>query len=263
MRPHVVMVTLLLVAAVLLDAVACLLENTRSDYSQIFIWSLFFAQINLLSLWVGLGTAYWLVRIASLGCAIVAIPTAFAVMGFTNVGEETATIFAIQAAAVLPFAAVARFLGFRWTIVDPHSSPDCDTSAHHFQFTIRRMLAWTTVAAVVAALARRADFPSGETATFVLVYISNTIITFTAAWAVASNGRILRRLLLLILVAGFLSVLERLAIRTSGPPFSMLMLIVLHALFVAGWLGACRLVGIRIVRYRRPGPAEVDTVNSP
>ena len=256
------MVTLLLVAAVLLDAVTCLLVSSRSQYSGIFFMSLIFAQINLLSLWVGLGTTYWLVRIASLGCAIAALSAAFAVWIDSPSVEEIATVFAIEAAAVLPIAALARFVGFRWTIVSPQLSPDCSASPYHFQFTIRRLFAWTTVAAVVAALARQADLPGGETGAIIFFFTSNTIITFAAAWAVSANGRILTRLALLILVAGLLSVVDGIAIRTPGPPF-MLMMMVLHALFVAGWFGACRVVDIRIVRYRRAGPAEARAASSP
>ena len=51
--------------------------------------------------------------------------------------------------------------------------------------------------------------------------------------------------------------------RIVKPTCFILIMLVLPALFIAGWFGACRLVGIRIVRYRPAVPAEARAANSP
>ena len=255
MNPRLRMIGLLLAVVVFLDGVACLLDMTYPYYAEIFYLSLFFAQINLLSLWVGLGRAYWLIRVIALFGGIIALTCIHVAVDGTRNWDLTATIFAVQAAVVLPLAALARLSGFRWTVVATQPPGDRSAPAHHFQFTLKRLLGWTTVAAVVAALARQASFPSYQSNTLILVVTCTTIMTFASAWAVSATGRVIPRLLTVILVAGLLTALDGLVYNMYRSPSFIPAIIFLHALFIASWIDACQAVGIRIIRTEADGKA--------
>ena len=261
MKPHVLMVTLLLVTTIVVDVVT-IPRTQESHAANIATIALLVAQVNLLALWAGLGLTHWLLRVVLLGVGIAAFS---AELGHTSPDafRTMASLFGLCAGMMFFLAVFGRLAGFRWTLVSPVAPDQKHANLQPMQFSLAQMFSWTTVAAVVAALAGKASLAVVDVPFYIALFATNAVIALVAASIVSFSRRILTVLALVILIALVSALLFNIVIAKGRFEGYFFALYVLHALFIAGWFSACRLVGIRIVRYRRAGPAEARAASSP
>jgi hypothetical protein len=241
---------LLTVATVAATAAICTLAQAHSFPSpaMILLLALLLGQVSLLGLFLGLGTAPGIVRLGALAVGTAAWVT---ILHITEVpiGGELGTILAVQAIVVALVATAIRSTGVCWTTGWQLSHPPVGFQLGPRQFTIAQLLGWTTVAAVVAALARQAVFPSSALAILglALMLAANVVVALSAAWVASAARHFLYRMACLIGLAMGLGWIVGAVIEQTDPgPFGALN--VLQALVIAGWIAASRAAGVRIGR---------------
>ncbi len=255
MKPHVVIVTILLVATVLVDAAAFSVHGDPTSPLIIVRMALIYAQVHLLAIWLGLGSSDWSLRVAGLATGI-ALLTALLAPVLTPDNEITPEYASVvgflsaDAAVAAVLALACRLAGYRWTLVETDASGQVRVASGPMQFTLARLFGWTTVTAFTAALVAQADPALLNPTMMAFIFVTSAVAVLTA-WVISTTRRVLIGLALVILVA----VIEVMALShflfggvVNGTVFALYLL---HVLFIAAWFGACRAVDIRIIRTHR------------
>jgi hypothetical protein len=243
-RQPVFLVVLLLIASLAADIAVCAMARDQESPAPavVFMLALSFSQVSLLALFVGLGTAPWLERLAALGAGI-----AFWVW-MLEVKEDVprdwvATFLSLHAAAVVVPARLVRLAGLRWTDELP---PICAPASvpRQRQLTLTSLFGWTTLVAIVAALARHANLPSNTEASARMAFLltNSALTTFAAAYAVFSSRHTAW------CMAGAIMFVCVASVGFPSREQALFPLNVLHLLLVATALAVCRTAGLRMIR---------------
>jgi hypothetical protein len=249
-RPNLPILLLMTVAMATATAAICRLAqlHTFPSPTVILMLAVLLGQVSILGLFLGLGTANGMVRLASVAAGTMLWVT---VHRFAKlpVGGELTTILAVQAIVVGLVAYALRSTGVYWTSHQRLSHSPSALQLDSRQFTIAQLMGWTTVAAVIAALARQATFPATGPAFFLLALVlgANVVIAFAAAWVASGARHFLHRMAFLVALAmGLGWAVGGMSQQIEPGLFGALN--VLQALVVAGWIGAGRAAGVRIGR---------------
>ncbi|MFV2069257.1 MAG: hypothetical protein ACC645_20010 [Pirellulales bacterium] len=156
------LLALLMVATLLVDAAACRLAKGQNfpDPAMVLLMALAFSQIGLMAMWLTFGTAHYLLRTAALIAGIVAwshaIDLALASWALGDLGRSriVSASLSLQAVITVLFSIPVRWTGVVWSSSAGRHDAPVGAITGHVQFTVSRLLGWTTVTAMVATLAR-------------------------------------------------------------------------------------------------------------
>jgi hypothetical protein len=163
--------------------------------------------------------------------------------------DQGATFLVLQAGAVALLAAAGRNVGMRWSAAAPDDDSAPARTCNRRQFTLLQLLGWITLVAILAALSRRATFPGGAAGVHRAAFlVANVLVGLTAAWAASTADRQLPRWAILVATAAGLGLAMNTLFPSSHDRGPDVAFYVLQALFVAGWIGAGRVAGLRIGR---------------
>ena len=248
--PSLPILILLAVATIAATAAICTLAQTHHFPSPavILLLALLLGQVSLLGVFLGLGTAGGLIRLATLAVGT-AVWVAILRIAEVPISGELTTLLAVQAIVVALVATAMRSMGICWTANWRLTQPRAGFQLGPGQFTIAQLLSWTTVAAVITALGRQATFPSSSVALLglALMLAGNVVIALSAIWVASATRYFLYRLALLISLAMGLGWIAGAVVQQIEPGlFGALN--VLQALVIAGWIAASRAAGVRIGR---------------
>ncbi len=247
------------VATVIINIILIVLIDDSSVLSVI-TFSLLFAQISLIALWLALGRTYWLVRVGVLTAIVLAwsIPL--------DRGKSTAFVTALSvfAITVVSIVVLVRVAGVVWTSETDEPGHEMRDSNKVRQVSLSRLLGWMTVIAVLATVARYADSSALNTETIV-VFALTALSILTTAWLASARGKLWLRGASAIVVAIVSGMIIGWAIAPSTPP--MILFYIVSGAFVFIWVAALRTVGITIHRVKGPRSttpyARADEVTAP
>lgn len=167
--------TLLLAATVCLEVVAWSLE--RGPIRELSFSILFLAPSGLLAVWLALGQTRWWRRLIMVGACLVL--TAAIVGADDGMILINLVLLGLYAGIVAAITHAARTLGLLTCSAAEGESP----GARRWQFSIKHLLIWMTVVAVVSAIARISNLGQVEfgvlavvLATFVFVPVAAVLL---------------------------------------------------------------------------------------
>lgn len=264
MRGPRLLITLLIVAAVLVDVVVLsVVASARGLPPQwphpgvLVLFALSMSQVSLAALWTGLGgrSLYWRVGGLML-CAVLWSRYMAWIIAPERIDDYASlygSLLLAQTIAILVPLSVARLRGLKLV---REGDVDCveDTTGGRsgLQFSLREMFSWTTTFAVVlGALRCTVDhrlLPSylSDWRDLTVLSLDNALLALAALWAVLGTGRPALRALILVLATAA-------AITTGGAlahvdvlwPFAALCLI--QVLWLLASLCVFRVAGYRVV----------------
>jgi hypothetical protein len=245
-RQPVFLVVLLLIASLAADFAVRAMAHDQDPPAPavVFMYALSFSQISLLALFVGLGTAAWLERLAALGAGIAFWVLMLATMANAQPPDAIATLISLHAVTIALLAGLARLIGVRWTD-EPSSRYAPASASQRRQLTLARLFGWTTVAAIVAALARHANLPhvADRRIAMSLLLANNAITTFAAAYTVFSYSHPAWSMAGAIVLC-----IASVTLTNHDYERFLIPMNVLHLLLVATALAVCRAAGLRMIR---------------
>jgi len=145
MKHAPLLITLLVVATLLVNVVAwgVLIDDPkRFSWETAVGYSLPLAQVGLMSMWLGLGRRYFVVRIVSSAVAI----AGWSIFLTRLPGNYPWAVPLITTCAVITMV-ILILRAFRYAIVDVDRT-ECNSPPADFQFSIAQMLVLTTTIAV-------------------------------------------------------------------------------------------------------------------
>jgi len=270
MRGSRLLITLLIVAAVLVDVVVLsVVASIRGVPPQwphpgvILLFSLSMSQVSLAALWTGFGgrSLYWRVGGLMLCAVLWSRYTAWIIAPerIDDYASLYGSLLLAQTIAILVPLSVARLRGLKLVRKgDVDCVEDTTGDRSRLQFSLREMLSWTTTFAVVlGALRCTVDYqllPSylGDWRDLTVLSLDNALLALAALWAVLGSGRPALRALILVLATAA-------AITTGGAlahvdvlwPFAVLCLI--EVLWLLASLCVFRVAGYRVVGRAQAG----------
>jgi hypothetical protein len=258
--------TLLVVATLLADVVVVSIAASADQGSPpqwphpavLVLFALSMSQVSLAAVWTGFGgrSVHW--RVMGLMLIAVLWSRYMAWIVAPSRLDDYACLYGslllAQTIAVLVPLTVARLGGVRLARPGPlESAKDASPSPSRLQFSLREMLSWTTVFAVVlGALRYTVDhhlFPSylGDWRQLAVLSLANAIPALVALWAALGVGRpALRAVVLTLATAAAIGASGTLAEVVSLRAYAALC--VLQVACVLGSLLVFRVAGYRVVR---------------
>lgn len=244
------LVPLWLAGLVLLDLAALTYVAQRGPWAfgpgSAVLLALAFSQISLATIWAGTARRrVWL--------KFLSVPATMAawLVVFIQVGPGDAMtilwLFGVQFLGVIFPLLVARLLGVRLAIPETVAG-----SSRPLQFSIGHLMLLTAAVAGVVAIGRNLDVPNMGSEREILLAPAFSLIALLAVWAALGTGRILFRLLLLLMLAPAIGVgMAQLLMPATDQLFAFALLNGLQAVLLAGSLWIFRLGGYRLLRRPR------------
>lgn len=258
-RSRAGVLTLLVVASAAADTVfvAVAQEGVFPYPPLVFAYALIFSQVSLAAIWAGLVSRHLL-----LGALGLAMTYAIAIVPLnalhSNDGAWGRLLVVQMAAVALPLLA-ARAIGIRLSREVPYAAPD-RFRLTRIQFTLRRLFAVTTSAAILLAfgriIAQRLP-PMQHCADLITFGGGFASIALLATWASLGVGSV--RLQVVVLLAGSLAVSSLLVRMVPTSPENVLGIFCLVAgncCLLAASLGVLRRHGYRLVRRAAADPPQ-------
>ena len=267
MRPARLLITLLVGATVLVDVVALSVAASDKGAPQwthpavLVLFALSMSQASLAAIWSVLGgrSLKWRLMGLVMTTALWSRCVAWIVdpARIDDYACLYGSLLLAQTIAILVPLTVARLSGVRVIRLDHVNAAGADASGpSRFQFSLREMLSWTTMLAVVlGALRYSVDqhlFPSylGDWRQLAVLSLANAIPALAALWAMLGIGRpLLRAVALALATAAAIFAGGTLAEVVSFRAYAALG--ILQVVWVLGSLWVFRVVGYRVVREAR------------
>jgi hypothetical protein len=271
MRRPRLLIVLFLLATVLVDLVARSLPVRVSgeDNGQIMLLALFFSQVGLVAIWLGLGQTSFPWRIAVGFLILIAWsrpPTTLPGFVGGSTGELAATV-------AIPLLA-CKLLGLRLTNV--YSAPvavPAPLGRQRWQFSISSMLGLMTVVAVIMGMQPKIDLksllqwrPAFHIDSSIVPHIAplaagRAIVAWTALWAaLGTRSATLRLVVFIVAVAAAYGGLVATDVGYQYDFWPYKSLFFLEAVLLLGSLWVLRLAGYRVA-FRRRGTDAVRTAD--
>ena len=256
------LIALFLLATALADVAAA--GATRKTFFEsskvgdILFFALPFSQISVAGIWLALGRAPSPLRILGAGGVLIGWISLAHYQESFLLPSEYAILFLAILASVTALALVARLRGFRFTEISASASKDI-ANPGPWQFTIARMLAWTTVLAILLGVLKWigvfSEYPQWSPVeslvALVLLGPGRAVVALAALWAAFGTRLIIARILVLAL-AEAASISFPYLTGSPGPlDLRLLAVLALEAAFLLGSLLFFRLLGYRLERTRR------------
>jgi hypothetical protein len=274
MRHARLLITLLVVATLLADVAALSIAASADQGSPpqwphaavLVLFALSMGQVSLAAVWAGFAGRAFQWRMMGLMLIAVLWSRYVAWIVAPSRLDDYACLYGslllAQVIAVLVTLTIARLSGVRLVHPDGGNvADDGDWSPSRFQFSLREMLSWTTVFAVVlGALRYTVDhhlFPSylGDWRQFAVLSLANAIPALTAVWAALGVGRsALRAVVLALATAAAIGASSTLAEVVSFRGYAALCLLQVGCVLASLWV--FRVAGYRVVREAWTGLAD-------
>ena len=264
------MLIALWVAATVLVDVAALSVAASADRGSppswphpavLVLFALSMSQVSLAAVWTGFAGRWFPWRVMGLSITAVMWSRYVAWIVAPSQIDDYACLYGslllAQTIAILVSLTVARLSGARLVRADRVDMADEGASGpSRFQFSLREMLSWTTVLAVVlGALRYSVDhdlFPSylGDWRQLAVLSLANAVPALLAIWAALGTGRpALRAMALALATAAAIGAGSMLAEVVSLRAYAVLC--ILQGVWVLGSLWVFRVAGCRVVRAAR------------
>jgi len=259
------LIALWVAATVLVDVVALSVAASADRGSPpswphpavLVLFALSMSQVSLAAIWTGFAGRWFYGRVTGLMLITVMWSRYVAWIVAPSQIDDYACLYGslmlAQTIAVLVSLTVARLSGARLVRADRVDMADDDSSGlSRFQFSLREMLSWTTMLAVVlGALRYTVDhdlFPAylGDWRQLAVLSLANAVPALLAVWAALGTGRTTTRAIALALAtAAAIGAGSMLAEVVSLRAYAVLC--ILQVVFGLGSLCVFRMVGYRVV----------------
>jgi hypothetical protein len=258
MRHNVLLISLLLLASLLVDAVVLSIVSEPRESATIAAVAFAFGQTNLVAIWFALGNTPMSIRFVAVFAVAVGWVFALCIrLGDSGVPDIVIDLL-VQASLVAVPLLVIRLLGCE--VFHTGAAGDADRrpgDLGRFQFSIRQILGWTTAIAVVLGVMKYVasigplEFRDFSDFDFVAFMIVRAVIALAALWGVlGSRWPILR-----FAVLGVLEVMAILAGQRVGilgqDLAAILKFHLAEAMVLLGSLWVVRVAGYRLRFVRR------------
>jgi hypothetical protein len=242
-------VLLLLMATAMLNLFLAPIAGYRHNIDAVafaFI-ALLSGQTSLVSLWFALGTSPTMLR----GVVWGSVASACA-LGYGQIGVSfptASTLFFAQACGVAFAGTLFRRAGFRWAgQAENTREGKLENRPRALQFSIRNLLTWTGIVAIVLFAMRYAELQSDYVVYNFAQFTGNALIAILSLWAMTSERETGFRVAIVIATANLLGTFVRIGFGAQGYLILFISLYVLQATFLLAWLGVCRASDCGVVR---------------